>query len=651
MSGVIARGVTAKALAVGAVLSLIIGAGVPYSNIVINGTLLAHNFSTPAALFLFFLLILTVGAPLRRLLPRFALRRRELAVVYIMAMLATCVPTVGFTENLLPIISGLYYYATPENNWAELIHPHVPDWLAPQDADALRHFYEGLPAGQSVPWGAWVKPLVAWTIFILSFYWVCLCAMVILRRQWVENEKLVYPLVQVPLEMIRDADRPGSLLPPFFKSGAMWVGFAIPFAIGIVNGLNSYYEFIPEIVLVGQMRTFRDTQVLRFDLNLALVGFAYLISRDVAVSFWLFFLLSVAQRGVFSVLGVASTENLSRFANSVGPYVAHQAMGAMIVLVLSGLWLARGHLRAVFTCAFGDAGSTDEAADDADEMLSYKTAVRGFLIGLAVVCLWLSASGFPWWVVPIFLFAALVVFTAVTRAVVEGGISFIRSALTPADFVISGLGTPALGTSGLIGVAFTYVWAANIRIFFLACMANALKLSDEVRGERRALFWAVLLAVLIALGGSIWSVMTLSYQYGGVNLHSFWFIFVPQQAFGYIAPKFGTPEPVNLAGWGFTGLGAGLMALLTFLRYRFVWWPVHPLGFATGTFFIMNWVWFSVLIAWVLKTAILTYGGAASFRKTRPFFLGLILGHTSIAGVWLIIDEFTGMKGNVVGFF
>ena len=77
-------------------------------------------------------------------------------------------------------------------------------------------------------------------------------------------------------------------------------------------------------------------------------------------------------------------------------------------------------------------------------------------------------------------------------------ISVIRTPLTPADFVISGLGTPALGASGLIGVAFTYVWAANIRIFFLPCFANALKLAEEIRGNRRRLLAAVLVGVLLA---------------------------------------------------------------------------------------------------------------------------------------------------------
>ena len=81
-------------------------------------------------------------------------------------------------------------------------------------------------------------------------------------------------------------------------------------------------------------------------------------------------------------------------------------------------------------------------------------------------------------------------------------------------------------------------------------------------------------------------------------------------------------------------------------RYRFVWWPVHPLGFATGTFYIMNWVWFSVFLAWLFKTIILKYGGASLYRKARPFFLGLIMGQFSVAGLWIVIDFFTGMIGN-----
>ena len=374
--------------------------------------------------------------------------------------------------------------------------------MVPQDPDAIRYFYEGLPEGRPLPWGAWFEPLAYWCLFILAFYWVSICAMVIVRRQWMESEKLLYPLAQVPLEMIQDDGR-RTLLAPFFSNTAMWLGFAIPFLIGHINALHSYYEFVPRITSSTDFHLFRGTTYLRLDMNLALIGFAYLLNRDVALGFWFFFLLSSLQRGVFNVLGIYSAENLSRFANLVGPYMAHQAMGAMIVLVLSGLWMGRGHLRDVFSKAL----QGDDRIDDSGEVLSYRSAVLGLVVGLAVMIGWLWKSGIPLWIVLVFLFGAAVVLIALTRAVVEGGVSVLRTPITPADFTISGLGTTALGASGLIGVAFTYVWSANVRIFFMACFANALKLAEEIKGSKRGLLWAVLLAIVLTLSSSIYLVM------------------------------------------------------------------------------------------------------------------------------------------------
>ena len=88
------------------------------------------------------------------------------------------------------------------------------------------------------------------------------------------------------------------------------------------------------------------------------------------------------------------------------------------------------------------------------------------------------------------------------------------------------------------------------------------------------------------------------------------------------------------------------MAALTWVRSACLWWPLHPLGFATGTFDIMGYVWFSIFVAWSAKSVILRYGGPATYRTARPFFLGLIMGQVIVSGLWLVIDHFTGMMGN-----
>ena len=387
-------GVTFRALLIGSLMALFIGLVLPYTNMIIKGSLLAHNLNTPAALFVFFIYVGIVNVILGIIRRQYALSPPELAVVYIMAMLATAIPTIGFSEYLLPIVAGIYYYASPENKWEEIIHPYVPKWIAPQDPEAIRYFYEGLPEGLSVPWNVWIEPILYWCLFIIASYWVSICLMVIVRRQWIENEKLLYPLVQVPLEMMRDEERGGSnsekrsWVKPFFKNPVMWIGFSIPFLLGSYSALYNYFPFIPGMsqfsdqgILTGQFTFFRNTTVLIVMFNLGLVGFAYLLSRDVALGLWLFFLVSNIERGVFNILGIQSAEKLSRFANSSGPYLAHQAMGAMIVLVLSGLWMGRSHLKGVFSKAF----KGDEAVDDRDEILSYRTAVWGLLVGLLII--------------------------------------------------------------------------------------------------------------------------------------------------------------------------------------------------------------------------------------------------------------------------
>ena len=90
------------------------------------------------------------------------------------------------------------------------------------------------------------------------------------------------------------------------------------------------------------------------------------------------------------------------------------------------------------------------------------------------------------------------------------------------------------------------------------------------------------------------------------------------------------------------------MALLMWARQQLLWWPLHPIGYPIGAVWLMDQLWFSIALAWLLKLVAMKYGGPSLFRRARPFFLGLIVGQFFIAGLWLIIDFFTGMTDNVV---
>jgi len=88
------------------------------------------------------------------------------------------------------------------------------------------------------------------------------------------------------------------------------------------------------------------------------------------------------------------------------------------------------------------------------------------------------------------------------------------------------------------------------------------------------------------------------------------------------------------------------MAMLTFLRARFLWWPFHPIGFAIGPIWIMDQIWFTCFLAWMIKFAVVRWGGLKTYRSVRPIFLGLILGQFVCNGTWIIIDILAGGRGN-----
>ena len=86
--------------------------------------------------------------------------------------------------------------------------------------------------------------------------------------------------------------------------------------------------------------------------------------------------------------------------------------------------------------------------------------------------------------------------------------------------------------------------------------------------------------------------------------------------------------------------GAFSFSMFLFLmRTRFVWWPFHPVGYVIGIngTSVDNY-WFAMIIASTVKFIALKHGGARTYRKLLPFFLGLVLGDITLACLWSILS-------------
>ena len=636
------RAVTWRSVLTGTLLVGVISVMSPWAVMMVKGSQLTSNAIPIIAVFLLAVLV-GVVMPLLKMLGRyFAYTRAELITVYVMMLVGSVVVTTGFTGSLLSVVTGAQYYATPENNWSDLFLPSINEWLVPTSAQAIRLFYEGLPRGMSVPWWAWARPLTAWMSFILVFYWVIFCIAVLLRGQWVDNERLVFPLTRLPLALLEDADDQESRVNWLLKNRLMWLAFAIPLVMHSWNSLGNYHDAFTRIPLNGSVTMMQGLVGIPFRLNLPILGLAYLMPVSVAFSIWFFFLFGRLQMLIFTRLGVQIGTGDIWNSGGQPSWLLHQEAGGMVALVVFVLWTARGHLKKLWRQALR------REPGDGREALSPAVAFLGLAAGSAFLLFWLTRTGLSFYVAFLLLFGALGVFIALSRIVCEAGIPGCQTPMVPQAFITRGFGPEVLGLKNMTGLGFSTVWIGETAANMMNAVVHSLKLTSTETQVDRRLKWAILLAIVVGLAGSIWFTMRLAYTYGGINLNSWYFVGLPQWPFNYMASVFNAPEPFAPRLF-YTAVGGLFMGALLLLRHHFVWWPLHPIGFPiANTYTIVSYGWFSIFLAWLLKTTILRYGGVPVYRLLLPFFLGLVLGEFTTACLWVFIDGYYGVENNMI---
>ena len=635
-------GVSLRAVLTGVFFVLAISLISPWAILMVQGSQLTSNAIPIIAVALLFVVTLVAMPLLRSLGKTFAFNREELITIYVMMLVGSVVVTTGFTGSFLSVITGAMYYATPENEWAELFLPYIHPLLAPTDPEAVRFFYEGLPKGMPIPWDAWATPLITWLVFILAFYLLILCLGVLLRGQWVENERLVFPLTRLPLSMIEEPEGE-SLFANLFRSRLLWMGFLIPLILHSWNSLNFYHDAFQRIALNGQIVLIPGALALPYRFNLPIMGLAYLMPLNVAFSIWFFFILGTLQSWGFARIGIA-IKGGGDIWTSGGAHTAlsHQMAGGFFALAVFVLWTARPHIRRLWELA--KRGDNDER-----EILSPRLAFAG-LIGSALFMVgWLSTTGLDVPIAFLLVLGAILTFVALSRIVCEAGIPGAQMPMAPQAFITRGFGPEGLGLGNMTGLGYSTVWLGETAANMMNAVMHSLKLVSSKEGPSRRLPWAIFLAIIVGLIGSVWVTMEMAYIYGGINLHNWYYNGAPRWPFNYMTSVYNMPDADVATRFGFTGGGAAFMLALLYLRQRFLWWPLHPIGFPiANTFTIMSYGWLAIFMAWMFKATILRYGGVRLYRVMVPFFLGLALGEFSTAVLWVFIDGAFGVQGNMI---
>ncbi|HID08133.1 MAG TPA: hypothetical protein EYP10_13425, partial [Armatimonadetes bacterium] len=259
--------------------------------------------------------------------------RSELLVIYFATGVGSALVGHDQAQVLLAVTGHVHYFKTPMNRYEELILPHLPTWLVVSDEAALRDMY----IGASTVWTkqnflAWLHPLLWWWAFWIAMLALFMGFSILLIPQWVQYEKLSFPLARFPLHITE---------PTIYRNRLFWLGFIIPTFVNTLNNLHVMYPSWPQMhthrMNLMNYITARPWNALGWTpINFFpfAVGIGFLLPLDLLFSSWFFYIIWKLQRVVVATLGYPT--------GGIGnpPYPHEQSFGAYIGLGLLVLWTA-----------------------------------------------------------------------------------------------------------------------------------------------------------------------------------------------------------------------------------------------------------------------------------------------------------------------
>jgi hypothetical protein len=317
-------------------------------------TTVALPLSSVTTVFPGVVLVLTAlglaNAALARWRPGAVFSPTEFAVVFALVTVAASIGAQDEVQYMIPML--LYPFRQSVERETRDLRPLIPEWYVPRDPSVVEPYYQGQASfWDPAIWSQWVVPLLAWTGWLLALGATMWAWNVILRRRWVDQDRLTFPAVQLPMEICRSAGFGGLLRGPIFLAG---LGAAVLFEslsqlhriLPIVPDLPTWYNASP--MLEGAQPPWNALAPMTITWAPFHVGICYFIPLDILFSSWFFYLL----RKGMEVVGFAHGWRELGWDARGFPYTRALASGSWIVIFLLLVWAERHRLWHVIKAAF-----------------------------------------------------------------------------------------------------------------------------------------------------------------------------------------------------------------------------------------------------------------------------------------------------------
>jgi len=271
--------------------------------------------------------------------------------------------------------------------------------------------------------------------------------------------------------------------------------------------------------------------------------------------------------------------------------------------------------------------------------MGYRYSAIGALSGFALIIAFCYYGGMSIWVSVSFFALYFIIQIAVTRMRAELGTPVHDLHYSgPDEIIVRTMGTRRLSDGAL--TMFSLFWFINraYRSNVMAHEMEGFKMGERSKINTRFLLFAILLTAAVGSISAFWSLLHQGYN-TGMQIKAY---YPAIGAFGY--------EPWNrlqmwmqnrtfsdVPGIGFMIGGFIFTIFLAIMRVKFLWWRFHPAGYAVSNSYNMEVLWSPLFFGWLAKVIVIRFGGLRLYRKSVPFFLGLLMGHFISSGTWTII--------------
>ncbi len=626
--------ITKRALIVGVLLAIVGPVWPTYTSFILHSSRADHSHLSLAML-IPFVFLLIINTFLERW--RLAFSPTELLTICCIGMVAAVMQGEFFLVWFMGMLTMPAYFASPENRFEEILLPHMPDWTTITNRSVVQGFYEGIVPDTPFPWPEWGTVLFWWGTFIGAVMTVNLCLSVLLRKQWMEHERLSFPVASFLLELT-GVSGTSRTLRTLVQNKLFKAGFLITFVIIAYNVSTWFTIAMPMIpFLAGRygrhvipVAPGFPSLVTTFVLLTFCLG--YFTKLEVLFSLWFFHLVQIVQAGIFNRIGV-DMGAVDPWSSS-HPAIGWETFGGMIVFVLWGFWIARHHFVEIYRKVF----LKDDDVDDSEELMTYRTSVL-LLVGCSLfIIFWLSRAGMDLLPILGWCFAMLILHVGMARIVVESGLVYLRVPITAQAFTWHAFGIGNLGPASATVLTLTNTLVSDGKTVGITQMAHVPRLSMAMaRKSRKVLAPVVLVGTMLGAAAAIGYVLYQGYYGpGAYNFGTGVFkggggaVRFSDLAVGRIQDGT-TATDWDRVSWMF--VGGIFTAGLYYLRYRFTGFPLHPIGFTICGMVEMQDNAFSLFLMWAVKLVIIKVGGLERYRQYTPFFIGMIMGY--IGGITL----------------